>query len=326
MRKRVATKDFVRRLRGSVSQNLILDLVRTSSGPRSHLVKIAASQNPARRGFGKALLLGLLLLLLLLLLSLLVLLLLGKARFFGQRTKRFVKGLEAARKKPKASEDDLKKESRSDQRCAMGKWMKGLVGMKLNSPQKPQDCNVDHIQVCMLEMPWNLVCHAEDDRSDCSNRRKMIDVWRKRCAMRLAQVLVNAVGSRRGSYRNQTNPCPESWQENGACAAELVTFLIWTEGSCFAVNACVPMAVAHFQHGFITKGDGIKYVVRNGTDTFYIFCLPNQRWCGTSVPIGFGPYFPSVAMQRWFFLLYLLAFKRIAAHQQNAIIFTTSRS
>ena len=61
------------------------------------------------------------------------------------------------------------------------------------------------------------------------------------------------------------------------------------EGSCFAVNACVPMAVAHFQHGFITKGDGIKYVVRNGTDTFYIFCLPNQRWCGTSVPIGFGP-------------------------------------
>ena len=172
----------------------------------------------------------------------------------------------------------------------MGKWMKGLIGMKLNSSQKPQDCNVDHIQVCMLEMPWNLVCHAEDDRSDCSNRRKIIDVWRKRCAMPLVQVLVNAVGSRRGSYRNQTNPCPESWQENGACAAELVTFLIWMEGSCFAVNACVPMAVAHFQHGFITKGDGIKYVVRNGTDTFYIFCLPNQRRCGTSVPIGFGPW------------------------------------
>lgn len=51
------------------------------------------------------------------------------------------------------------------------------------------------------------------------------------------------------------------------------------------------MAVGHFQHGFITKGDGIKYVVRNGTDTFYIFCLPDsdQRWCGASVPIGFGP-------------------------------------
>ena len=139
-------------------------------------------------------------------------------------------------------------------------------------------------------MPWNLVCHAEDDRSDCSNRQKIIDVWHKRCAMRLAQVLVNGAGSRRGSYRNQTNPCPESWQENGACAAELVTFLIWMEGSCVAVNACVPMAVAHFQHGFITKGDGIKYVGRNGTDTFYIFCLPNQRWRGTSVPIGFGPW------------------------------------
>ena len=151
MRKRVATKDFVRRLRGSVSQNLILDLVRTSFAPRSDLGKIAASQNPARRGFGKALqwvatwsaaaavvacaAAS------------------GQGAVFGQRTKRFVKGLEAARKKPKASEDDLKKESRSDQRCAMGKWMKGLIGMKLNSSQKPQDCNVDHIQVCMLEMP-----------------------------------------------------------------------------------------------------------------------------------------------------------------------------
>ena len=37
MRKRVATKDFVRRLRGSVSQNLILDLVRTSFAPRLKL-------------------------------------------------------------------------------------------------------------------------------------------------------------------------------------------------------------------------------------------------------------------------------------------------
>ena len=139
-------------------------------------------------------------------------------------------------------------------------------------------------------MPWNLVCHAEDDRSDCSNRRKIIDVWHKRCAMRLAQVLANGAGSRRGSYGNQTNPWPESWQENGACAAELVAFLIWMEGSCFAVNACVPMAVAHFQLVFITKGDGIKYAGRNGTDTFYIFCLPNQRRRGTSVPIGFGPW------------------------------------
>ena len=41
---------------------------------------------------------------------------------------------------------------------------------------------------------------------------------------------------------------------------------------------------------FITKGDGIKYAGRNGTDTFYIFCLPNQRRRGTSVPIGFGPW------------------------------------
>ena len=50
------------------------------------------------------------------------------------------------------------------------------------------------------------------------------------------------------------------------------------------------MAVAYCRYGFIIKGDGIKYVVRNGTDIFQIFCLLNQRWCGISVPIGFGPW------------------------------------
>ena len=34
------------------------------------------------------------------------------------------------RKKPNAKEDDMKKESRSDQRCAMGKWIVELVGTK----------------------------------------------------------------------------------------------------------------------------------------------------------------------------------------------------
>ena len=147
MRKRVATKEFVRRLRGSVSQNLISDLVWTWFAPRSDLVKIAASQNPARRGFGKALqwsaawsAAGLLLgLLLLLLLSLLVLLLLGKARFLGREARDLWKG-------------------------------------------------------------WKLLPASELVHFDrrCANRistwRKISDVWRKRCAMRLAQVLVNGVG------------------------------------------------------------------------------------------------------------------------------------
>ena len=56
-------------------------------------------------------------------------------------------------------------------------------------------------------------------------------------------------------------------RKRGVCC-RIGYFLIWIEGSCFAVNACVPMAVAYFRHGFITKGDGIRYVVRNGTDTF----------------------------------------------------------
>ena len=36
---------------------------------------------------------------------------------------------------------------------------------------------VDHIQVCMLEMQWNLVCHAEEDSSDCSNRHMVANFW-----------------------------------------------------------------------------------------------------------------------------------------------------
>ena len=52
---------------------------------------------------------------------------------------------------------------------------------------------------------WKLLPASELAHFDrrCANRistwRKIIDVWRKRCAMRLAQVLVNGVGSRRGS-------------------------------------------------------------------------------------------------------------------------------
>ena len=42
-------RHYIRELWGSVSQNLISDLVRTSFAPRSDLVKKAASQNPARR-------------------------------------------------------------------------------------------------------------------------------------------------------------------------------------------------------------------------------------------------------------------------------------
>ena len=94
MRKRVATKEFVRRLRGAVSQNLISDLVWTSFAPRSDLARTSLKLQPAKAQPGEVLerlcnglLLGLLLLLLLLLLLslLLVLLLLGKARFWAEK-------------------------------------------------------------------------------------------------------------------------------------------------------------------------------------------------------------------------------------------------
>ena len=65
-----------------------------------------------------------------LLLMLLLLLLLLQSAGFGQRAQTFFwKGPEATlRKKPNAKEDDAKKESRSDQRSAMGKWIAELVG------------------------------------------------------------------------------------------------------------------------------------------------------------------------------------------------------
>ena len=88
MREHVATKEFVRRLRGSVSQNVISDLVWTSFAPRSDLVKIAASQNPAWRGFGKALPWSAAWSAAVVACAAAS----GQGTVFGRRTKRFVKG------------------------------------------------------------------------------------------------------------------------------------------------------------------------------------------------------------------------------------------
>jgi len=110
----VATKEFVRKLRGSISQNLISDLVRTLFAPRSDLGKIAANQNPTRRGFGKAL-----------------------------------------------------------------QWSAAAV------------------VACIAA--FKLVHFDRGCVNRISTWRKIIDIWRKRCTMRLAQILGNNVGSFRGS-------------------------------------------------------------------------------------------------------------------------------
>ena len=93
-----AKKEFVRRLRGSVSQNLISDLVRTSFGTSLKLQPVKTQPREVLERLCNSLLLGLLLLLLLLLVHAAS----GHGAVFGQRAKRFVKGLEAVRKKPKA--------------------------------------------------------------------------------------------------------------------------------------------------------------------------------------------------------------------------------
>ena len=53
---------------------------------------------------------------------------------------------------------------------------------------------------CCLELPaTELVRFDRRCANGISTWRKIIDVWRKQGAMRLAQVLVNGIGSRRGS-------------------------------------------------------------------------------------------------------------------------------
>ena len=87
MRKRVATKECVNGTKG-------VSLPKSDFGPRLDLVKIAASQNPARRGFGKALQwsaawsAAAAVVVACVAAS-------GQGAVFGQRSKRFVKGLEA---------------------------------------------------------------------------------------------------------------------------------------------------------------------------------------------------------------------------------------
>ena len=100
MRQRVVTKEFVGRLKGSASQNLISDLVRTSFAPRWDLViKIATRQNATRRGFGKALQWFAVWSAAAAVVACVAAS--GQSAVFGQRTQRFVKGLEAARRKSK---------------------------------------------------------------------------------------------------------------------------------------------------------------------------------------------------------------------------------
>jgi hypothetical protein len=61
---------------------------------------------------------------------LLVLLLLGKARFLGGEPRDLWRAGSCAEETKSIRR--LPEKNRSDQRCAMGKWMKGLIGMKQN--------------------------------------------------------------------------------------------------------------------------------------------------------------------------------------------------
>ena len=121
MRQRVATGGYIR--------TLGVSLPKFDFRPRSDLLKNAAGQNPAREGFGKALQW-----------SAAVVpcaAASGQSALSGQGAKKCLKGPKAVCKKPHAQEGDMKKESRSDQRCAVGKWKAELVGMKEKLPQKP---------------------------------------------------------------------------------------------------------------------------------------------------------------------------------------------
>ena len=127
----------------------------------------------------------------------------------------------------------------------------------------------------------------------CVNRistwRKIIDIRRKQGAMRLAQILVNGVGLRRGSgqrcFARLIWHWVNHWETNNysteikwihvqsydkKTGRVLWNWFIFWFGwkTFFPINAYIPMAIANFQHDFITEGNGIRYVFRNGTDIF----------------------------------------------------------
>ena len=119
MRKRVATKQYVRRLRGSVSQNLISDLVCTSFGPRLNCSQSKPSPERFWKGFAMVCCLVC---------------------------------------------------------CCLQAYINRIV------------------------LPASELVHFDRRCANgISTWRKIIDVWRKEGAMRVVQVLVNGVGSRRGS-------------------------------------------------------------------------------------------------------------------------------
>ena len=103
------------------------------------------------------------------------------------------------------------------------------------------------------------MCHAEDDRSDCSNRRKIhVQSGDKKMGRVLQNWLLFSFGWKAAVLLSMR-----------VCQWRLPTFnlVLSPKEMVFSIN----------------------YVVRNGTDTFYIFCLPNERWCGTSVPKDLVP-------------------------------------
>ena len=98
-----------------------------------HLVRTSFKLQPVKtqpREVLERLCNDLLLSLLLLLLLLLVLLLLGKARFFGAENEEIICERAGSCAEETKGIRRLPEKNRSDQRCAMGKWMKGLVGMR----------------------------------------------------------------------------------------------------------------------------------------------------------------------------------------------------
>ena len=164
MRKHVATKEFVRRQSPKM-------WFRTSFAPRSDLVKIAASQNPAWRGFGKALPWSAAWSAAAAVVACAAAS--GQGTVFGRRTKRFVKGWKLCGRNQKHKKITWKKSIRSavchgevDERIdwheaefiieTTGMWR--FVGWKCHET-------------------WCAMRRMIADNSDCSSRHMAANFW-----------------------------------------------------------------------------------------------------------------------------------------------------
>ena len=249
MRKRAATKDFVRRLIGSQSPKIWF---RTSFGPRSHLVRTSLKLQPVKTQPGEVLerLCNGLLLGLLLLLLLLELLLLGKARFLGREPRDLWKGWKLRGRNQKHKKMTWKKKVDPISGVPWGSGWKGwLAWGRIYDRNHRNVTSITSKFVCWkCHETW--VCHAADDCSDCSNRRKIhVQSHDKKTGRVLQNWLLFSFGWKAAVLLSMR-----------VCQWRLPTFNMVLSPKEMVLNMWFAMARTHFTYFVCQTKDGVVLV------------------------------------------------------------------